>query len=878
MNSQIITTLIYILALIVMLSLISVSVQGAGFDDPHQTPGVYSLDGVPMPGGGSQKSNNYDHKWLDNYLRDQHRIPVDGHIHGLSITKPESFQTNGKWNIQRVHRSKRFSRMSDRSLALDANGKPHIAYGETHLYYARYDEEWHIETVDDSWDVGMFASLALDSDGYPHISYYDRDPNGDLKYAYKDENGWHITTVDDDYWVGLFTSIALDANNHPHISYFDDTNGNLKYAYWDGSEWLIQTIDSEGVVGVWRTSLAIDASGHPHVSYLDYTNYNLKYAYWDGSDWNIQTVDNDDDVGGYNSLALDENGHPHISYWASTGNNLKYAYWDGSQWHIQTVDEDEDVGAWVSLALDASGHPHVSYLDYTNYNLKYAYWDGSDWNIQTADGNNISGYYTSLSLDESGNPHISHFGRPSGLGGWFSLRYAYHDGSDWQHEVVDDYLDMRGATSIAIEDNENLHIGFWRSDYSLGYTSWDGNQWVIWKIGRSGSVMREPGSGSFLDIDSEGRPHMIYHQQFLYEVGVMFPTFIYTWFDGMDWLQEEFTYSNIDDIRFPSSSSLVLDEFDSPHICVYVDRFKREGTRYLRTSSFMYRYRENTEWRVSNISRFLYFGWHNSLAIDSEGVPHISYTSQSGLEYSRLKENEWDIQTLDSDGFGAWNSHKVDSNNYPHISYYDTLNTALKYAHWNGNEWQIEIVDSIGRVGPFTSLDLDANDFPHISYYDETNGNLKYAYWDGNQWQIETVDSYRTVGWYTSLVLDAHGNPHISYYDVSFGDLKYATTSTVILVDDMNDSGLPGDFMLYQNYPNPFNPATTIRYTIPERRQVILKVYNTLGQEVAALVNEVIEPGLHEVLFDASSLPSGVYIYRIEAGEYVESKKLLFLK
>ena len=196
MNSKIINSLIKKIAVIVMLSLISVSAQGTGFDDPHQTLGVYSLNGVSMPAGGSQKSNNYDHKWLENDLVGQRRLPVDGHIHGLSITKPESFQTNGEWKIQRVHRGKLFSWMSDRSLALDANGKPHIAYGETNLYYARYDEEWHIETVDDSWDVGRYASLALDSDGYPHISYYDRDPNGHLKYAYKDEYGWHIETAD----------------------------------------------------------------------------------------------------------------------------------------------------------------------------------------------------------------------------------------------------------------------------------------------------------------------------------------------------------------------------------------------------------------------------------------------------------------------------------------------------------------------------------------------------------------------------------------------------------------------------------------------------------------------------------------------------------
>jgi len=733
-------------------------------------------------------------------------------------TKSETIKSDQEWNIHRVHNGKCFSGMSDRSIALDANGKPHIAYGQTHLYYAWYDEQWHTETVDDSWDVGWYASLALDSDGYPHISYYDRDPNGDLKYAYKDENGWHISTVDDngdDGSVGWFTSIALDENNQPHISYHDGTNGNLKYAYWDGSEWLIQTVDSEGVVGYWCTSLAIGPNNFPHISYYDWTNGNLKYTHWDGSDWQIVTVDNDDDVGGYSSLTMDENGYPHISYLDYTNARLKYTFWNGSEWQLEIVDEGEEwgVGWFNSIVLDESGNPHISYFDNTTGKLKYACFNESGWDIKSvkaiipdeypwSNSYNIGGFFTSIVLDINGNPHISsegwfeHFGAyPDGL-----LGYSYFDGSTWNFDAVDSLISAGITTSIAVDNDTVSHIGYMRSDGRCSYTSSVDNHWEKKIFGQVAYGIKEPGSGSFIALDDNGWPHMIYHQKHgvlisSYGNPVPYYPFRKTWFDGTDWHYESLWTSYLVGSgltqREPLSSSLTFDQSGVPHILVATEvKYSYQTSNY----QLQHRYFSDSVWHTSTIvERGSAVGVDNSIAISSDGIPHISYR---GLKYGWLEGEGWNIQTIDSVGGGYYNSLKLDSNNFPHISYYDTLITALKYAHLNGSEWQIEIVDSSGVVGKYTSLALDANKYPHISYYDETNGNLKYAYWDGDQWQIEIVDSYRTVGMYTSLALDANDNRCISYYDASFGDLKYASKSaletfTITASGDENGSIVP---------------------------------------------------------------------------------------
>ncbi len=89
---------------------------------------------------------------------------------------------------------------------------------------------------------------------------------------------------------------------------------------------------------------------------------------------------------------------------------------------------------------------------------------------------------------------------------------------------------------------------------------------------------------------------------------------------------------------------------------------------------------------------------------------------------------------------------------------------------------------------------------------------------------------------------------------------------------------IPGDFSLSQNYPNPFNPTTTIKYQLPELSFVTLRIYDVLGNEITTLVNEEKPVGSYKVEFDANSLSSGIYIYRLQAGNFVETKKMVLMK
>jgi hypothetical protein len=125
------------------------------------------------------------------------------------------------------------------------------------------------------------------------------------------------------------------------------------------------------------------------------------------------------------------------------------------------------------------------------------------------------------------------------------------------------------------------------------------------------------------------------------------------------------------------------------------------------------------------------------------------------------------------------------------------------------------------------------------------------------------------------------------YFAVSVGANESEMISNMVLAQqkynqlvsvesDLNN--IPSDYVLDQNYPNPFNPSTKISFGLPQRSNVVLKVFNALGEEVAELVNESLEAGTHTYNFDASKLTSGIYIYSLQTDAGVISNKMTLLK
>ena len=108
-------------------------------------------------------------------------------------------------------------------------------------------------------------------------------------------------------------------------------------------------------------------------------------------------------------------------------------------------------------------------------------------------------------------------------------------------------------------------------------------------------------------------------------------------------------------------------------------------------------------------------------------------------------------------------------------------------------------------------------------------------------------------------------------------DALYTYSSTIPTIVE-NDQETPTEFSLSQNFPNPFNPVTTIKYSIPKTSNILIKVFDVLGNEITTLFNEEKQTGTYELNWNAANLPSGVYFYQLKAGDFVQTRKMILLK
>lgn len=436
------------------------------------------------------------------------------------------------------------------------------------------------------------------------------------------------------------------------------------------------------------------------------------------------------------------------------------------------------------------------------------------------------------------------------------------------------------------------------------------------------TIVSEGMSGGYssLAIDSEDNPHIAFC---IFENSIA--NLYYAWKEDDIW-----HYVPVDTIgdvgRF---CSLTLDTDDNPHIA-YRERFD-ELSGHLK-----YAVLQNDEWIIQTIDDGNNTGRWCDIALDSNDFAHVSHGGMRMLKYTCWDGVQWKTETLFSPLFlGCETAIVLDSQDHPHISCYNwnIYEWYLAWVHWNGSVWEMEIVeDRIGEVGRSNDIVVDAFDHPHISYSHESeaywclkyatrdsldwelctidssgfmgrygnsidfgsdgrigiayyeyngayDGNLFYASCENDEWQVELVDSLSNSGKYASLSFNSLNTPCIAYHlEYPEYDLRFAFRLETG-IEEVTQPEMPGVTIL----PNPFSLQTSITVGSSSSRIPEACIFNMSGRVVKHLGlgkpmgDEFVEfrwNGLDEL---GRTVPSGVYMVRIESGSVSECGLLLFL-
>ena len=324
------------------------------------------------------------------------------------------------------------------------------------------------------------------------------------------------------------------------------------------------------------------------------------------SPWDVQSVTLEGSSEKMSSIALDSKGYPHMAFFIEDKEefswfsdiSINYAHYDGNQWNIEKVSDIGHGTDSCSIEIDADDIPHICYTDWGD--VKYAVYREEEWEIEEvmiSDDPDANGDSISFALDSEDHPHIScsvdYFG-------YDLLKYAHFDGNEWKTEEVDNLTDL-WHNSIAMDSKDRPHIAYddeRDDDWDVKYAYNDGNGWNVEIVDDKDAWHPS------IALDSEDRPHISYNT-------VDDMDLKYAYHDENDW---DIEIVDDDDARY---SSIALDSSDTPHIVYHHDMGWWGEPKYA--------YNNGKEWINETVETGGWLGLFNSIAIDKENRPHITY-------------------------------------------------------------------------------------------------------------------------------------------------------------------------------------------------------------------------------------------------------------
>jgi len=272
----------------------------------------------------------------------------------------------------------------------------------------------------------------------------------------------------------------------------------------------------------------------------------------------------------------------------------------------------------------------------------------------------------------------------------------------------------------------------------------------------------------------------------------------------------------------------------------------------------------------------------NAVAINSNRIDltwHDNATNETGYTVQRRTETTLTWSTI------AYTA--ADSVSFSDIGVYDGTKYFYRiYAsNGGGNSAPSNVTNAVTPMQPPTYLNAVQLEGAAIQLTWQDNSSSELGYYIERK--LGSAGTYAVIDSVSSNVTaftDSTGVPGNEYffrvraYNSDVASVYSNEVHLTLTGVKANGTGIPDKFGVSQNYPNPFNPTTVISYQLPVNSMVTLKVYSVIGKEIRTLVNGRESAGFHSAVFVASDLPSGVYFYRMQAGKFSETKKLMVIK
>jgi len=798
------------------------------------------------------------------------------------------------------------------ALAIDDSGNVYVSgWSENDFATVKYNaagvERWRARYPGSgSTEV---SAMAVDQSGNVYLAGQNNDAFITVKYNSAGQKEWSEVYSEFTGSRGIATALAIDRHGEVYVTGMYEGLSypqylTIRFNREGAREWTAFYRGSESCNWNIATALALDDSGEVYVTGesglfqeicedgscvtredIDYAT--IKYNRAGAMQWSARYGPGEG-CSHAAAVNIDRTGHVLITgYDRQDFVTLKYNRDGEPQWISSFNGEDgaEDVAA--ASSIDGTGNVYVigwsmHHQDKEWATVKYNAAGVTQWVARENSPGNSFDFAKALALDPDGNVYIAGasqnaLGQAQTSSAWTIINYNSTGATNWQRHGPSVKNFRNVAEKIAVDANGNVYIIASQYDLSRFHHRYG----VLAKYDRDGM---ELWSVVFDSTDQEGysRPTalVIDHRNNVYVTGSThhadFTTIKYDASGKTLWQK----YENVGPQSFNGAAAIACDDSGNVYVAGIADgdgvtiKYNAAGiTQWTTRYHVMEAMTRVAGMSIEPVSRGGNIYWLAAIGY---------YTDYLTLKYNGAGERQWEARfSRPGNSFDQPAALAIDERENVYVTgeagtiKYDRDGATIWTVATGATALNIDEAGNLYTAGIVRDLNHthDAADFFTAKY--NALGALEWsARYDGPGHSLDYpvaigLDQAHNV--YVTGHSRSHESQHWSY----FTTIKY--TQSAVAVNEQKPH-IIGSYHLAQNFPNPFNPSTQIRYTLKQSGQVTLKIFDTFGREIATLVNEIKSAGEHRVQWVPDNLSGGVYFYRLRAGEFVETKKLILMK